>query len=149
MKKYILLFVISAGLCFNASAQQEDKKGNGKVHGKEKQEKHDDKDDDDQYDDKDGQKKHGSTRRDDKSGQKYAKNAPAKVRLAFKRDFPNASNVSWTKNKNIWTASFSGSVFGTRQASYTANGTRVKSNSTVSSKRKTGIFGTKKPQAVN
>ena len=144
MKKYILLFVISAGLCFSASAQRE----HGKGHDKEKHEKHDD-DDDDQYDDKGGQKKHGNRRHDDNSRQKYAKNAPAKVREAFNRDFPNASNISWTKNRNIWTASFSGSIFGTRQASYTANGTRVNSNNAASSKRKTGIFGTKKPQTVN
>ncbi|MFZ1527646.1 MAG: hypothetical protein WAT19_02785 [Ferruginibacter sp.] len=142
MKKYLLLFAISAGLSLGAVAQNEQGKDHGKSHNKEKKEKHND-DNHGEYDDNGGQQKHGSKNHDNNRGGKYAKNAPAKVREAFNRDFPNATAVSWTKNRNIWTASFSGSIFGTRQASYTANGTRVNKNSTSSSKRKTGIFGTR------
>lgn len=149
MKKYLFLFVISTGLCFGAAAQNGNGKGRGKGHDKEKHEKQEKEDDDDDDDDKGRHKNRKDKKHDNNSGEKYAKNAPAKVREAFNRDFPNATNVSWTKRRNIWTANFSGSIFGTNKASYTANGTRINNNSTGSSKRRTGLFGTKIPQPAN
>lgn len=147
MKKYFLLFVLGAGLCFGASAQNDKGNGRGKSHHSEKQEKHDD-DDDDGNDDHQGRGKHHKEKHDnDNSEGKYSKNAPAKVREAFNRDFPNASNVSWTKSRNIWTARFNGSVFGTNRASYTANGTRVNNPSAASTtSKRPRIFGVPKTQ---
>lgn len=57
---------------------------------------------------------------------KSAKNQPAKVRAAFQRDYPNATNVSWTKNQGSWTATFNnGRIFNSRtSATYHSNGER-------------------------
>lgn len=56
-------------------------------------------------------------------GPKFSKNQPAKVRAAFAREYPNASNVSWSKYRGDWTATFgNGSVMST--ALYHANGQR-------------------------
>ena len=52
-----------------------------------------------------------------------SKNQPAKVRAAFQRDYPNASNVSWSKYRGDWTASF-GNGFYRSTALYHANGER-------------------------
>lgn len=70
---------------------------------------------------------------------KYSKNTPRKVGDAFRRDFPNATNVSWTKNQGVWTASFDGSglLGGNKTVSYRANGERV---GQVSGRSRTGIF---------
>ena len=58
--------------------------------------------------------------------EKYTKNLPAKVRESFNRDFPNAPNVVWTKDKGVWTASYNGGIFGNPQVvSYKANGQRM------------------------
>ena len=56
-------------------------------------------------------------------GGKPSKNQPAKVRAAFQADYPNASNVTWSKYRGDWTATFSnGGV--TSTAVYHANGQR-------------------------
>ena len=56
-------------------------------------------------------------------GPKSSKNQPAKVRAAFQSDYPNATNVSWTKYRGDWTATFgNGLVMST--AVYHANGER-------------------------
>jgi hypothetical protein len=54
---------------------------------------------------------------------KPSKNQPAKVREAFNRDFPNATNVVWTKYQGDWTATFNNS-WGRPTAVYHANGAR-------------------------
>lgn len=58
----------------------------------------------------------------DNSCMKPSKNQPAKVREAFKRDYPNAVNVRWTKCRGDWTATFNGIFRST--AVYHANGIR-------------------------
>jgi hypothetical protein len=52
-----------------------------------------------------------------------SKNQPAKVSAAFQRDYPNATNVSWSKYRGDWTASF-GNGFYRSTALYHANGER-------------------------
>jgi len=52
-----------------------------------------------------------------------SKNQPAKVRSAFQRDYPGATNVSWSKYRGDWTASF-GNGFYRSTALYHANGER-------------------------
>ncbi len=102
----------------------------GRGKGKEKQKKHHavkhnkkDRDDDwrkrnARYDDR------RNRRYDDQA--KYSKNIPAKVRAAFNRDFPNASNVQWTKDRGYWTANFGSGIFSrANSVTYKANGTRV------------------------
>ena len=61
----------------------------------------------------------------DKSGKepKFSKNQPAKVRAAFQRDYPNAVNVSWTKYRGDWTATFGNGLL-MSTAVYHANGER-------------------------
>ena len=59
----------------------------------------------------------------DGKGPVYSKNQPAKVRAAFQRDYPNAGNVSWSKYRGDWTASF-GNGFYRSTALYHANGER-------------------------
>jgi hypothetical protein len=57
------------------------------------------------------------------AGPKPSKNQPAKVRSNFKADYPNAQNVSWSKYRGDWTASFgNGNLLST--AVYHANGER-------------------------
>src|SRR5687767_12417136 len=60
---------------------------------------------------------------DGNSCMKPSKNQPAKVRAAFQRDYPNATNVRWTKCRGDWTASFNGNMFRST-AVYHANGER-------------------------
>lgn len=54
---------------------------------------------------------------------KVSKNQPTKVLEAFRRDYPNATNVVWTKYKGDWTASFGNGIFRST-AVYHANGER-------------------------
>lgn len=56
-------------------------------------------------------------------GPKSSKNQPAKVRAAFQRDYPAASNVSWSKYRGDWTATFGNGLF-MSTALYHANGER-------------------------
>jgi len=56
-------------------------------------------------------------------GPKPSKNQPAKVRAAFQRDYPNASNVSWSKYRGDWAASFGNGIY-MSTALYHANGER-------------------------
>lgn len=62
---------------------------------------------------------------------KASKNQPAKVREAFMRDYPNATNVVWSKYRGDWTATFGTGVFGTRTAVYHANGQRRDTRSVI------------------
>lgn len=66
-------------------------------------------------------------------GPKLSKNQPAKVREAFQRDYPNANNVTWTKYRGDWAASFrNGLVMST--AVYHANGERRDTRTPVTRK---------------
>lgn len=56
-------------------------------------------------------------------GPKPSKNQPAKVRVTFQRDYPNATNVSWSKYRGDWTATFRNGVW-MSTAVYHANGDR-------------------------
>jgi hypothetical protein len=60
---------------------------------------------------------------DNGAGAKPSKNQPAKVRSSFQRDYPNATNVYWTKYRGDWTATF-GNGFYRSTAIYHANGER-------------------------
>lgn len=57
------------------------------------------------------------------NGPKSSKNQPAKVRAAFQRDYPNASNISWSKYRGDWAASFGNGLYRST-AIYHANGDR-------------------------
>ena len=52
---------------------------------------------------------------------------PRKVRDAFNRDYPNAKNVNWSKDRGVWSARFrrNGLFGGNATASYKANGERL------------------------
>jgi hypothetical protein len=54
---------------------------------------------------------------------KTSKNQPAKVRSAFAKDYPNAVNVSWSKYRGDWTATFNNGLVRS-VAVYHANGLR-------------------------
>lgn len=106
-------------------------KGNGKGNKKDKSNKHANKSNDRYENDNDNNTGIFGRRNDNddykKNGQgKYAKNQPAKVRAAFQRDYPNATNVSWTKSQGDWTATFNnGGLFNSRTtAIYHSNGER-------------------------
>lgn len=65
----------------------------------------------------------------------YSTNLPARVRSSFYRDYPNATNVSWSKNSGYWTASFPNGVYRVN-TTYAANGQRV-NGGTASAPRRT------------
>lgn len=56
-------------------------------------------------------------------GPKPSRNQPAKVRVSFQRDYPNAANVSWSKYRGDWTATFRNGL-SMSTAVYHANGDR-------------------------
>ena len=56
-------------------------------------------------------------------GPKPSKNQPAKVRANFQRDYPNATNVYWSKYRGDWTATFRNGPW-MSTAVYHANGDR-------------------------
>ena len=60
---------------------------------------------------------------DNGGGSKPSKNQPAKVRSSFQRDYPNATNVYWTKYRGDWTATFGNGLYRST-AIYHANGER-------------------------
>lgn len=65
------------------------------------------------------------------AGPKASKNQPAKVRAAFQRDYPNATNVYWTKYRGDWTATFGNGIWRST-AVYHANGERRDTRTPVS-----------------
>ena len=140
MKKFLFFIAISS-IGFGAIAQGNSQgKGKGKKDKSEKKYNKDQKDryddDDDRYEKKDRNNDgiyRNDNERNDRNGNengKYSKNVPRKVGDAFYRDYPNADNVRWTKDRGVWTARFnSGGIFGTKNSvSYQANGQRVGSN---------------------
>lgn len=117
-----------------ASAMAQNDKG--KKAKKDKQEKkynkrgNGDRNNDGRYDDD----------RNDNNNNNGNNNAPSKVREAFNRDYPSAQNVTWTKNRGVWTASFrrSGIFGGTRTVSYEANGTRSNNGIRTNNRQRDG-----------
>lgn len=136
MKK--ILFILTAiTVGFGAMAQKHghgnSKNKQGKKYEK-KQGRYDD--DDERYGGNRNDRIYRTDSRDDdyrNNNGKYTNNAPRKVRDAFYNDYPNASNVSWTKDRGVWTAHFNrGGIFGGgNTVSYRANGQRVGSNNAV------------------
>ena len=163
MKKLILASAITF-LAFGAFAQGNSGK-NKKEKATEMRKEHGDDDDhkkakkdkaEDRYDDmkdrRDDRRDEMKDRRDDRRdemkdrrddnrdrGNKVSKNTPRKVGDNFRRDFPNATNVSWTKNQGVWTATFNGTglLGGRKTVSYKANGERV---GEVTGRRRPSIF---------
>ena len=153
MKKIIftsLIAVFTLSTFAQENSQKNKNKGQSSVSKKSK-EKNDDRYEDkdrrnndgtyedrsDRYEDRDKRdKRNNDDRYEDKNsnGTKYSKNTPRKVGDAFRNDFPNATNVRWTKDRGTWTATFGGGGLfsGTKTATYKANGQRVSNN---------GIFG--------
>jgi hypothetical protein len=70
------------------------------------------------------------TKDTDGGGPKASKNQPAKVRSAFAKDYPNATNVSWSKYRGDWTATFNNGLV-TSTAIYHANGERKDTRTVV------------------
>ena len=134
MKKLLLLLMVASfGIAGTATAQKNSKKNcdnNNKNHSKKYDRNDNDRYDNDRYERNDRNDRNGSY------DNKYSTNTPRKVRDAFERDYPNASNVSWTKDRGVWTASFKkGGLFGgTNSVSYQANGQRVGNNNN-------GVYG--------
>ena len=54
---------------------------------------------------------------------KFSKNQPTNVTSAFQRDYPYAKNVTWSKYKGDWTATFGNGIYRST-AVYHANGAR-------------------------
>jgi hypothetical protein len=130
--KQFFIYVLIAALPFSIAAQgNSGNKGKGKDKAKEAKVKGNEKEDDDD-DEKEVKENKGRKHEDviwegtkDKGGKgpKPSKNQPAKVRAAFQRDYPNATNVSWSKYRGDWTATFRGGLY-TSTAVYHANGQR-------------------------
>jgi hypothetical protein len=70
------------------------------------------------------------TKDHDGGAPKTSKNQPAKVRSAFANDYPNATNVSWSKYRGDWTATFNNGI-GRSVAVYHANGQRKDTRTVV------------------
>jgi hypothetical protein len=135
MKKIVLLltaFTISLSILAQGNSDNKGKgkdksateksKGNDKAKGKDKADK--DKADKEKKEKADHDSKIWEGTSDKGGGgPKASKNQPAKVRQAFQRDYPNATNVYWTKYRGDWTATFGNGVFRST-AVYHANGER-------------------------
>ena len=129
MKKF---FLLSTGLIFGLTMIAQGNSDNGKGKDKSKSERSANQSNSEHKEKTANEKKqldeHNKKIWDgtsDKGGKGpvYAKNQPAKVSAAFQRDYPNAGNVSWSKYRGDWTASF-GNGFYRSTALYHANGDR-------------------------
>ena len=121
MKQFlILLFASLFSIAISAQG-----KGQGKVKGTNKSENVASKDKDkDAKERTDHEKKiWEGTYTKTTDGPKASKNQPAKVRAAFQRDYPNATNVYWSKYRGDWTATFRNGIW-MSTAVYHANGDR-------------------------
>ncbi|RYY69281.1 MAG: hypothetical protein EOO13_09980 [Chitinophagaceae bacterium] len=142
MKKLLLLLMVaSVGLTADAVAQGRGN-GNGKAKKYKKHQQQNDRYDNGRYDNDRNDDRYDNDRnnRNDDYGNKYSKNAPRKVTDAFYRDYPNAGNVSWTKDRGVWTANFKrGGIFGgNNRVSYRANGQRIDNyNNNTTARRST------------
>jgi len=143
MKK-LLFLSLAAVISFGAMAQH-DHHNNGKNKKQKHEKKHNKKDHDDdrngQWNNEDNRNRDNNdrwdnqdNRRNDNRGNNSSSgNLPRRVSDAFARDYPNASNVSWTKDRGVWSARFrrSGIFGGNTTVSYNANGQRVNNNNQV------------------
>ena len=128
MKQFLILLFVSV-LSISISAQGN---GQGKVKSNEKpttvtstdKNKNKDKDNKDVKDRNEHEKKiWEGTYAKAGDGPKPSKNQPAKVRVSFQRDYPNATNVHWSKYRGDWTATFRNGLW-MSTAVYHANGDR-------------------------
>ena len=112
----------------NEYKKDKDRDDNDRYEDRDRKDKN--KNNDDRYDDQDHKDRREGDSRNNDDRYKYSKNTPRKVADSFRRDFPNASNVTWTKNTGSWTATFTnGGLIPTKRAvTYRANGQRVSSN---------------------
>jgi hypothetical protein len=114
MKKLSLIIALF-GLSLGAMAQGNSQgKGKGKNKNKNEYGKHGNRDD--------NENEHGTVYTPGNSG-KSSKNQPKKVQDALYRDYPNASNVIWSKYKGDYTATFGNGIWRST-AVYHANGER-------------------------
>ena len=130
MKKF---FLISIGFIFSLTMiSQGNSSDNGKGKDKSKNEKSANPGNSEQKDKAANEKKQQDEHNkkiwagtSDKNGKTPmpSKNQPAKVSAAFQRDYPNAGNVSWSKYRGDWTASFGNGLYRST-AVYHANGER-------------------------
>lgn len=139
MKK-LLVFATAITIALSGMAQD---KNNGKGHNKDKSEKNSKHSSDKNHheNDDDYDRRYGKNKGNDDVYQtgknnngKYSKKQPAKVRAAFNRDYPNATNVTWTKYRGNWTASFPNGIYRVN-ATYSANGQRLNGRSTRTNRR--------------
>jgi len=129
MKKF---FLLSTAFIFSLTMIAQGNSDNGKGNDKSKNEKtakqgsseHKAKDANERTQQEEHNKKvwDGTSDKNGK-GPVPSKNQPAKVRSAFQRDYPNATNVSWSKYRGDWTASFGNGLYRST-AVYHANGER-------------------------
>jgi hypothetical protein len=105
-----------------SAASQGQAQNKEKEKGKEKK-KSDSKGSDDQQKKTHDGKVWEGTYDNENDGPKPSKNQPAKVREAFAADYPGAQNVTWSKYRGDWTATFRNGAF-TSTAVYHANGDR-------------------------
>ncbi|HET9746066.1 MAG TPA: hypothetical protein VFP97_10150 [Chitinophagaceae bacterium] len=127
MKKLLLLitgFVLSLTI-----PAQGKKRDNGKEKDKSKNEKSINQKDSEQIakekrvNDEHSKKIWEGTYDNSSNGPKPSKNQPARVRSSFQKDYPNASNISWSKYRGDWAATF-GNGTSMSTALYHANGDR-------------------------
>ncbi|MEO6583778.1 MAG: hypothetical protein ABIO05_05610 [Ferruginibacter sp.] len=148
MKKVLTLaLALSVGIAVMAQGKS---KSNGHGHNKTYEKKakvHHDEDDHDE-----NTNRNHDVDRDDRNGQsntgKYSKNLPSKVRSSFNRDYPNATNVSWTKANGYWTASFPNGLYRVR-ATYAANGQKVNNRSRTNSRTSSNENGSVWDKVLN
>ncbi|HSN59408.1 MAG TPA: hypothetical protein VLR49_00630 [Ferruginibacter sp.] len=169
MKK-LLFLSLAAIISFGAMAQHGNH-NNGKNKKQKHEKKHNKKDHDDD-DDRNGQWNNNDDRRrdnndrwdnrddrrnddrryDNQDNNGNSTNLPRRVSDAFARDYPNATNVSWTKDRGVWSARFrrSGVFGGNTTVSYNANGQRVNNNNPVynNNDNRNGQQGNSKPNRI-
>ena len=130
MKKF---FLLSIGFIFSLTMIAQGNSDNGKGNDKSKNEKTAKQVNSEQKEKEAKEKKHqdehnrkiwDGTSDNSGKGPMPSKNQPTKVRTAFQRDYPNAGNVSWSKYRGDWTASFGNGLYYRSTAVYHANGER-------------------------
>lgn len=118
--KQLLIFLFTFTLSITVSAQGKSK-GNNKPQNITNKNNDKDKDTKERTDHE--KKIWEGTYTNTNDGPKPSKNQPAKVRAAFQRDYPNASNFYWSKYRGDWTATFRNGLW-MSTAVYHANGDR-------------------------
>jgi hypothetical protein len=119
MKK-IFLFIVIASVSISSIAQ-----GNSQGKGNDKS--------------KDKNKNEQQNPNSNSSQKGYEKNQPKKVTSAFYRDYPGASNVTWSKYKGDYTATFSNGPWRST-AVYHANGERRDTRTPLTRKQLPGTI---------